>query len=527
MGTSLNFRDLFLRMLVIFVTTTIILFFSQENSFDLHFKIRKTQKTSNQVFLVEIRDDEPIDQTISSLLKKQVKQIFVSHFLYDQKTKNIHPYSIGERTPLHLSLDIKADNDGLVRRIRILQDESEPPLETKKTLTLNLRGPRNTFTTHHLNELKESSIVLENKTIILKPTKAIKSYTTPLGPIDESELIATYIDNKLEHRFIPEKRFLLPTLILILLLILTTGCLIYFPSTLALISIVALTILYLSLSLWFFDSYNYWTPLLLPIIQILLTFLLISNYKHVLNEKTRWSLEKESTFLNQVEEMKTNFLSLFSHDLKTPLAKIMGIVDTLQTKISDPEVQQELEKIYQSSKELDKYIKRILKMSQVESRNMALNKESVDLNTIIEQAIEQNQYLAQRKNITLEKQLAPLFMVDLDASLIKEVIINFLENAITYSPQDSQVLVTSCEVGDFIKFSVKDNGPGIPEDIQEKVWDKSYRFDTTTTGYGLGLFLSRYVVNLHKGQVFLNSTKNTGSEFGFLIPLDEDTNETT
>jgi K+-sensing histidine kinase KdpD len=253
-----------------------------------------------------------------------------------------------------------------------------------------------------------------------------------------------------------------------------------------------------------------------------LTYILISNYKNVLNEKTRWGLEKESHFFQEVEEMKTNFLSLFSHDLKTPLAKIIGISDTLRSQIKDPEILIEIEKIHTSSKDLEKYIQRILKMSQVQSKNVSLNKTPEDINTIIEKSIAQNRFSAEEKNIRLEKNLSPLFMIEMDGGLIQEVIINFIENAITYSPEGTTIKISSEEINEYVKVSVKDEGQGVPKEAQENIWDKYYRFDGKNTGYGLGLFLSRYVVDLHGGQVFLNSKKNQGSEFGFILPINED-----
>jgi K+-sensing histidine kinase KdpD len=285
---------------------------------------------------------------------------------------------------------------------------------------------------------------------------------------------------------------------------------------------------YVSLSLWVFDIFYYWTPLVSPLVQMVLTFLLISNYKFVLNEKTRWSLEKESLVMNQLEEMKTNFLSLFSHDLKTPLAKILGIVDTLKSQVDDPLILTELDKIDQSSKELDKYIKKILKLSQIQSKNISLNIEPTDINQLIDSAVEQNIHLAQKKGIKIEKQQTPLFMLDVDGALIKEVIINFIENAISYSPEGGEISVSSDETESFIKVAIKDQGPGIPKQFHESIWEKSIRFDKEKTGYGLGLFLSRYVIELHGGQVFLNSRENSGSEFGFLLPLsEEDKSETS
>ncbi len=470
--------------------------------------------------MIEVAEDYSIEKVVENLKNKKVKAVYLSHFLSDQPSQTVTPYNIGERTPGFFSISLPTDLDGLIRRVRFLNDTDS--MSSKQLFTINFRGPENTFSPINFFDLAPSLLDLEDKIVVLKSSKPINQYTTPVGLLSEAELIATLLDNRLANRFIPEKSLLWPSVLLFMLLILTTFFLIYLPSTLALVATVTLAVTYLSISLWTFDTFAFWTPIISPIVLFALTYLLISNYKFVLNEKTRWSLERESAFFSQVEEMKTNFLSLFSHDLKTPLAKIIGIVDTLKSKTSDPDMQTELEKIQQSSVELDKYIKKILKLSQIQSKNIALNKEPTDLNQLIEQAIDQNLHLAQDKGIQLKSDLAPLFMIEVDASLIKEVIVNFIENAVTYSPANSRVKVQSSEIQNFLKVSVLDEGIGIPRNIQDSIWEKSFRFDNEKSGYGLGLFLSRYVIELHGGQVFLNSQENSGSEFGFLIPLNEE-----
>ena len=528
MSQAWNIKDLLFRLLAISLTSLILLFVTHDTKFDLHFKIRKTQKVNPDILIVEIPLKLSTETVIRNLIQKKIRKLYVSHFIFDQADEIVSPYIVDEIQDTFLSIELTPDPDGLVRKVKFLKSTLAPFYSEERSLNINYRGKAETFPTINYYDLKDEGIDLDNKIIILKSSKIISTYTTPLGLISEAEMVATLIDNQELQRFLPEKSFLIPLLILFLLLCLTTGFLIYLPSTLALLSSIAVAVAYISLSLWFFDVFYFWTPISIPLIQILLTFILISNYKFVLNEKTRWSLEKESHFINQVEEMKTNFLSLFSHDLKTPLAKIIGIVDTLRSQIDDPDIVLELEKIQNSSQELDTYIKRILKMSQVQSKNIALKKEPVDINTLIQQSVEQIQYSAHTKNINIELKLSPLFMVEVDGSLIKEVLVNFLENAIKYSPENKTVTVISEELENFIKVSVIDQGNGIPSDIQGQIWEKSFRFDKSQSGYGLGLFLSRYVVELHRGQVFLNSRENIGSEFGFLLPLDEDEkNETT
>ena len=519
----LNLKDLFLRILVIALTGLVLIIATSSNSYDLHLKIRKTQPVSEKIVILELSPKEDLNKVIQSLKDKKVSHILINSFLGDSPYPgpSIFTYSTSESNKEYIHISLKPDTDGQVRRFSLnqttLTTQLSPLIKTLKQQLINLRGPAQTF--EHLSFYDLVHIDLTKKTVIIKPSEPINTYTTPLGVISESELIANILDNYYEDRFIPYAPLGIQALVLFILLTVTILLLLYLPSTLALMGTLVLGIFYISLSLWMFDNFYLWTPIISPIIQIVLAFLLISNYKHILNEKTKWNLEKESHYFDEVEEMKTNFLSLFSHDLKTPLSKIIGITDTLRSKSSDSDLKKELDKIYTYSKDLDKYIKRILKMSQVQSKNISLNKSPEDLNILIEKSIQQNQLFANEKNITLTKKLNPLFMIEIDAALIQEVIINFLENAITYSPNNSEITIFSQETENYIKVSVTDQGKGLPKEVQDSIWEKYYRFDSSKAGYGLGLFLSRYVITLHGGQVFLNSKVGQGSEFGFILPL--------
>ncbi|NQZ19336.1 MAG: CHASE2 domain-containing protein [Bdellovibrionales bacterium] len=499
----------------------ILIVVTSSNSFDLHLKIRKSQPVSDKVLILEVTPNENTEIVIKKLKEKNVLRIYINTFLLESMDSVIVPYSTSEQTENNLFLSIKPDMDGQVRRFSIQTSKHSKELlenlEPNKSYLINLRGPSRTF--EHLSFYDLTHVSLEGKSVIIKSSDSINNFTTPLGVLSESEIVANILDNYFENRFVPFSPMLTQALISFLLLIISLILLLYLPSTLALMSSIILAVSYVSISLWFFDSFYLWTPIVTPVIQIVLTFLLISNYKYVLNENTKWNLEKESQYFDEVEEMKTNFLSLFSHDLKTPLSKIIGITDTLMSKTEDSDTKSELEKINSYSRDLEKYIKRILKMSQVQSKNISLNKSPEDINNLIEKSIQQNQLIANEKNIKIEKNLPPLFMVEMDPTLIQEVIINFLENAITYSPENSKIVVSSQETEKYITVSITDQGQGIPKDVQDSIWEKYYRLDDTKAGYGLGLFLSRYVVDLHGGQVFLKSKLGQGSEFGFILPI--------
>ena len=118
-------------------------------------------------------------------------------------------------------------------------------------------------------------------------------------------------------------------------------------------------------------------------------------------------------------------------------------------------------------------------------------------------------------------ELSPLFLIEMDETLIQEVLFNFIENALSYSPEGSRITIRSEETKDYVKVAIADQGPGVPIKVQDKVWEKFYRLESKSQGYGLGLYLSKYVVELHHGQVYLKTKKDRGSEFGFHLPIED------
>lgn len=523
MPSPFNSPDLFIRVMVIAITSLIIALITRDSTYDLHFKLRKAQRVSSQVQVIETADNFEAELLIKELRQRNVKWILSNHFIWDQRDNLTTPYSVNDKALGFLNFSLTPDLDGIIRKVNIeaQNDNSFFKKFENRQLTLNFRGPAETFLPLPYFDFQETDPNLEDKIVILKFPDPLQSFTTPVGLLNETEFVANIVDNTLENRFIPSPNFGLHLFLLLIILIVNTLILLFLPSTLALVGTLIFTIIYVSLSLWIFDTFYIWTPILTPLIQIVVTLLLISNYKYILNERTRWGLEKDTLLFEEVEEMKTNFLSLFSHDLKTPLAKIIGLTDLILEKTQDPDVRDNLDKINLASRELEKYIKRILKMSQVQSKNISIQRKPEDINNLIEKSILQNQFLAKQKKIALVKNTQPLFMIEIDGSLIQEVINNFLENAITYSPEGSQIIISSQENQNFIKVSVTDQGQGIPKHAQDTIWEKYYRFDSQKSGYGLGLFLSRYVIQLHGGKVYLKSKEYSGSEFGFILPIDE------
>ncbi|MCB0411445.1 MAG: CHASE2 domain-containing protein, partial [Bdellovibrionales bacterium] len=344
---------------------------------------------------------------------------------------------------------------------------------------------------------------LKGKFIILG-TNDIDSHLlrSPLGDMTRAQLVAVQLDNILNHRFI---HILPDTLVVVTLLFILLICIWFmsnYPQSIAFVFLAWIAAGWTALSFWLFDTYNLWMPILAPVAQVVATYVVFLGYQLTLKESETWRLEQEKKYLSEIEQLKNNFVSLISHDLKTPIAKIQGICDRLLAQSPSVEIVEGLLNLRQESVELHRYIQSILKMSRVESRDFKVQKEAVDFNEIVENVLSNLSPLAEQKGISLTSELEPMFSLEIDGLLIQEVILNLIENAIKYSPRGGQVLVRSLEIENEVQFEVEDNGPGIPAKDHEKIFDKFYRSkdqEHLTKGTGLGLYLVKYFVELHGG----------------------------
>ena len=285
---------------------------------------------------------------------------------------------------------------------------------------------------------------------------------------------------------------------------------------------VLIIVIYSGFSLWLFDTHYIWTPILSLIFLATCTYVVFLSFQISNQENQIWRLEKEKIFSSEVEELKSNFISLFSHDLKTPLAKIQAISDRLIQENTNDKINKDLELLKDEGEELNRSIKSILKLSRVESRSLKLNKEPHDLNELVVQCQSSLSPLAEKKEIQIKTELIPLFLSEFDALLIKEVISNLIENAIKYTPEEGSIVISSHENETDIGINVFNTGQALSEKEASQVFEKFYRspqFKDTQKGSGLGLYLSKYFIELHGGKMYFKATEGKGTQVGFTLPL--------
>jgi two-component system phosphate regulon sensor histidine kinase PhoR len=239
----------------------------------------------------------------------------------------------------------------------------------------------------------------------------------------------------------------------------------------------------------------------------------------VLHDVTR---EKE------ISQMKSDFVSHVSHELKTPLASITAYSEMLvDGEANDEKTRNEFYSIIQSqAQRLSRLIEDILNISRIESGLVKIQKEPLSLTILIEEQLKMIKSYAEEKNIKVIGQKPIVFdQVYVDREMMSQVIINLLSNAVKYTDSGGTVTIRTQvdETSKTIRLSVTDTGVGIPADEVEHVFDKFYRVEANKAkaeGTGLGLNLVKQIVEkVHNGRVFVESRLGRGSTFGFELPL--------
>jgi len=230
----------------------------------------------------------------------------------------------------------------------------------------------------------------------------------------------------------------------------------------------------------------------------------------------------------QIQQMKNDFVSHVSHELKTPLASITAFTEMLADgEAKDEETQKEFYSVIQSqATRLNRLIEDILNSSRIESGLIKINKETASLTMLIEEQLQMIKGFAEEKEVEVTGQKPIVYdQVDVDKDMIQEVIVNLLSNAVKYTPAGGSVKIET-EVDEnaaLVRVSVTDTGVGIPEDDIKYVFDKFYRVGANkkqAEGTGLGLNLVKQIIEkLHNGRVFVMSKVGVGSTFGFELPL--------
>lgn len=419
----------------------------------------------------------------------------------------------------------RAQSEGEVRSVTGPDDGDRGGFDAP--VEINYLGAAGSFPTVSVRDLLESRVPPEafhGKVVIIgNRSDAAELYTTPLGRMSRSEAIANIADNQLRHKEPKRMPLWISFLISGVLVGLIVLFILKYPQPVVIFGIVLGAMGWFSLSAWLFDSLAFWIPAVGPVVQIAVTYIVFLSHQVSANEARNWRLEQDRKASQELEQLKTNFVSMMSHDLKTPIAKIQAICDRLLSRAAEGELADDLRNLRRSSEDLNRYIRSILQVTKIEAREFAITREPLDVNEAIERVLSRLRPLAREKAIDIREVLEPQFSIEADPTLLEEMIHNLVENAVKYTPARGTVTVSSTEADGYVVVTVEDTGPGIPPEDQELVWNKftrGHKAHTTASGSGLGLYLVKYFVELHGGLVFLRSAPGEGTTIGFKLPTE-------
>ncbi len=228
------------------------------------------------------------------------------------------------------------------------------------------------------------------------------------------------------------------------------------------------------------------------------------------------------TQAKEVDEMKNEFISVASHELRTPMTSIKGSLDLLLGGYAGPipESVRELLEIGQMAVDrLIRLINDILDISKIEAGKIELNLDVQDSQELVQRAVNSLRHYAESASVSLVvPETAPVSPVLADRDRMEQVLTNLLSNAIKYSPRGSAVEVTVCETDAKVRFSIRDFGPGIPPDKLDRVFDKFQQLEGSKKGTGLGLAICQALVREHGGAIWVKSALGEGACFEFELP---------
>lgn len=228
----------------------------------------------------------------------------------------------------------------------------------------------------------------------------------------------------------------------------------------------------------------------------------------------------------EMDRMKTEFVSLASHQLRTPLTTVKWQIDFLRTSKKlkvEGEVLSYLEKIYHGNERMIELVNTLLNVSRIETGTLQVKPEDTDIIKLCEDVIEEVRPSLEAKHIRLEKTFAQTCVVRTDPNLLRIVIQNLLTNAVRYTPDAGEVRVKAASEGDAARIVIADTGCGIPREAQSHIFTKMYRAENAAKmvaqGTGLGLYMSRAFIETLGGTVSFVSEEGKGTTFTVTIPI--------
>jgi PAS domain S-box-containing protein len=234
--------------------------------------------------------------------------------------------------------------------------------------------------------------------------------------------------------------------------------------------------------------------------------------------------KKAEEAIRELDRLKAEFISNISHELRTPLHSIKGFGKLiLDGKVPDPNVQREFLTIIESqSNRLDKLVSNLLDVSRLEAGRFSIQKQRISIGSTVHEAVETLRGVANGRGITIKEDIpATLPEIDVDKERLEQVMFNLIGNAVKFSNDGSEVTVRAEVKEHDLLVQITDHGIGIPEEAMPRLFQRFYRVEASSSigGSGLGLYISKQIIEAHGGHIWVESKSGEGSTFSFTLPL--------
>lgn len=223
--------------------------------------------------------------------------------------------------------------------------------------------------------------------------------------------------------------------------------------------------------------------------------------------------------VHENQQRKDQFISIASHELKTPLTTVKGYLELLERNNSTPTEKQFIQKALKNANKLDSLIRDLLDVSKIQSGQLKLNLQEFNIDNLVDETIASNQLAFPGHQIYREGQFGNE-RIFADRLRIEQVLNNLLSNAVKYSPHEKKIVVTSTKTPAEYIIKVRDYGIGIPENEQANIFERFYRtkeMPVSISGFGLGLYISRDIIRRHNGKIWVESQEK-GTAFYISLP---------
>ncbi|MDO9518422.1 MAG: ATP-binding protein [Methanosarcinaceae archaeon] len=230
--------------------------------------------------------------------------------------------------------------------------------------------------------------------------------------------------------------------------------------------------------------------------------------------------------LKLLDEMKNEFLSNVSHELKTPLVSIKGYSELMCDEslgALNEKQKKAMEVVSRNSERLRHLIDSLIYLTIEKAKKIEFRFNLIQIVDVINQAVSDVHPMIEKKGLTIITDMPDeLPKVNGDTDRLTEVIINLIDNAVKFTPKGGEITIAACEEPEMIHITVKDTGVGIPKDAISKLFKRFYQVDASTTrrygGTGLGLYITKSIVKMHNGQIWVESEEGVGTTFHILLP---------